>query len=92
MHAFFTSRTVSLRALVDNRFNNVIGNMMCHPDDMDGINRSCTLSVFKGTLDESEDPEGAIDVSRYAITVMNTKQFELVSHYLAFGISFRQVA
>ena len=34
----------------------------------------------------------ASDVSRYAITVSNTKQFQLVAQYLASGLSFLQVA
>jgi hypothetical protein len=32
------------------------------------------------------------DVSRYAITVTNTEQFQLVAQYLAAGLSFRQVS
>jgi hypothetical protein len=43
------------------------------------------------TLDSSEDATDAGDVSRYAITVTNTKQFQLVVQYLAVGLSFRQV-
>jgi hypothetical protein len=42
------------------------------------------------TLDSSEDAADAGDVSRYAITVTNSKHFQLVAQYLAAGLSFRQ--
>jgi hypothetical protein len=44
------------------------------------------------TLDSSEDVADASDVSRYAIIVTNTKQFQLVPQFLAAGPSFRQVS
>jgi hypothetical protein len=44
------------------------------------------------TLDSSEDAADAGDVSWYAITITNTKQFQLVAQYLAAGLSFRQVS
>jgi hypothetical protein len=65
--------------------------MMFHPEDMDGIIRARLLESFVLTLDSSEDAADAGDVSRYAITVTNTKQFQLVVQYLAVGLSFRQV-
>ncbi len=64
---------------------------MFHPEDMDGIIRARLLESFVLTLDSSEDAADAGDVSRYAITVTNTKQFQLVVQYLAVGLSFRQV-
>jgi hypothetical protein len=66
--------------------------MMFHPENMDGIIRACLLESFVPTLDSSEDAEDAGDVSWYAITVTNTKQFQLVAQYLAAGQSFRQVS
>ncbi|CAK9863083.1 unnamed protein product [Sphagnum jensenii] len=64
---------------------------MFHPEDMDGIARARLLESFVPTLDSSEDAANADDVSRYAINVTNTKQFQLVVQYLAAGLSFRQV-
>jgi hypothetical protein len=66
--------------------------MMFHPDDMDGITRARLLESFVPTLYSSEDAADAGDVSGYAITVTNTKQFQLVAQYLAAGLSFRQVS
>jgi hypothetical protein len=66
--------------------------MMFHPVDMDGITRALLLERFVPTLDSSEDAADAGDVSRYAITATNTKQFQLVAQYLAAGLSFRQVS
>jgi hypothetical protein len=42
--------------------------------------------------DSSEDAADAGDLSRYTITVTNTKQFQLVAQYLAAALSFRQVS
>jgi hypothetical protein len=70
----------------------VMGEMMFHPEDIDGITRSRLLESFVPTLDSSEDVTDAGDVSRYAITITNTKQFQLDSQYLAAGLSFRQVS
>jgi hypothetical protein len=66
--------------------------MMFHPEDMNGI-RARLHESFVPTLDSSEGAADAGDVSRYAITVTNTKkQFQLVAQYLAAGLSFRQVS
>ncbi|CAM6014690.1 unnamed protein product [Sphagnum balticum] len=65
--------------------------MMFHPEDMDGVTRARLLESFVSALDSSEDAADAGDVSRYAITVTNTKQFQLVVQYLAVGLLFRQV-
>jgi hypothetical protein len=67
MHAFAATRTLQLRVL------------MFHPEDMDGITRARLLESFVPTLDSSEDAADASDVSRHAITVTNTKQFQLVA-------------
>ncbi|KAH9563585.1 hypothetical protein CY35_05G133100 [Sphagnum magellanicum] len=45
---------------------------------MDGITRARLLESFVPTLDSSEDAGDAGNVSWYAITVTNTKQFQLV--------------
>jgi hypothetical protein len=82
-----------LRVLIDKDIADVIiGEMMFHPEDMDGITRTRLLESFVSTLDSSEDAADAGDVSRYAITVTNTKQFQLVAQYLAAGLSFSQVS
>jgi hypothetical protein len=93
MHAFAAPRTPQLRVLMDNDIVDVtIGEMMFHPEDMDGITRARLLERFVPTLDSSEDAANAGDVSRYAITVTNPKEFQLVAQYLAAGLSFRQVS
>jgi hypothetical protein len=93
MHAFAASRTAQLRVLIDKDIVDVIiSEMMFHPEDMDGITRARLLESFVPTLDSSEDAADAGDVSRYAITVTNTKQLQSVAQYLAAGLSFRQVS
>jgi hypothetical protein len=93
MHVFAGPRPPQLRVLIDKDIVDVIiGEMMFHREDMDGIIRALLLESFVRTLDSSEDAADAGDVSRYAITVTNTKQFQLVAKYLAAGLSFRQVS
>jgi hypothetical protein len=93
MHAFAAPRTPQVRVLIDKDIVEVIiGEMMFHPEDMDGITRARLLESFVPILDSSEDAADADDVSRYAITVTNTKQFQLVAQYLASGLLFRQVS
>jgi hypothetical protein len=93
MHAFSAPLTPQLRVLIDKDIvDAIIGEMMFHPEDMDGITRARLLEIFVPTLDSSEDAVDTGDVSRYAITVTNTKQFQLVAQYLAAGLSFRQVS
>jgi hypothetical protein len=93
MHAFAAPRTPQLRVLIDKDIVDVIiGEMMFHPEDMDGITRARLLESFVPTLDSSEDAADVGVVSRYAIIVTNTKQFQLVAQYLAAGLSFRQVS
>ena len=65
--------------------------MMFHPEDMVGITRAHLLVSSVPNLDSSEDAADAGNVSRYAIIVGNTKQFQLVAQYLADGLSLRQV-
>jgi hypothetical protein len=92
MHAFAAPRTPQLRVLIDKDIvDAIIGAMMFHPEDMDEITRARLLESLLPTLDSSEDAADACVVSRYAITVTNTKQFQLVAQYLAAGVSFRQV-
>ena len=92
MHVFSGPHTLPLRALIDKDIVDiVIGNMMFHLEDMVGITRAHPIVSFVPTLDYSEDAADAGNVSRYAIIVGNTKQFQLVAQYLASGLSFRQV-
>jgi hypothetical protein len=91
MHAFAAPLTPQLRVLIDKDIIDVIiGEMMFHPEDVDGITRARLLESFVPTLDSPDDAEDSGDGSRYAITVTNTKQFQLVAQYLAAGMSFRQ--
>jgi hypothetical protein len=66
MHAFAAPRTSQVSVLIDKDIVDVI---------MDEITRARLLESFVPTLDSSEDAADAGDVSRYAITVTNTKQF-----------------
>ena len=93
MHASAGPHTLPLCVLIDNDIVNIIiGDMMFHPEDMVGITRARLLAIFVPTLDSSEDAADAVNVSRYAIIVGNTKQFQLVAQYLAAGLLLRQVA
>ncbi len=64
---------------------------MFHLEDMDKIIQARLLESFVPTLDSSEDATDVGDISRYAITITNTKQYQLVVQYLAAGLSFHQV-
>ena len=66
--------------------------MMFHPEDMVGINRASLLASFVPALDSSKDAADAGNISRYAIIVGNTKQFQLLEQYLDSRLSFCQVA
>jgi hypothetical protein len=93
MHAFAAPRTPQLVVLIDKDiFGVIIGEMMFHTEDMDRITWARLLESFVQNLDLSEDAADEFDVSRYAITVTKTKQFQLVAQYLAAGPSFRQVS
>ena len=70
----------------------IIGDMMFHTEDFDGITWAQLLTRFVTTLDSSEDVADSEDVIRYAIIVINTKNFQLVAQYFAAGLSFHQVA
>ena len=92
MHAFVGPHSLPLRALIDKDIVDVIiGEMMFHPEDMDGVSRARLLTSFVPTLDSSEEADAG-DISRYAITVNNPKQLLLIAQYLATGLSFRQVS
>ena len=93
MHAFSGPHSLLLRALIDKDIVDIIvGGIMFHPEDMDGITRARLLTSFELTLDSSEDVAYAGNVSWYASIVSNTEQYHLVAQYLATGLSFRQVA
>ena len=89
MNSFSGPHTLPLRALIDKDIVDIIiCDMMFHPEDMVGITRARLLASFVPTLDSSEDAAYAGNVSRYAIIIGNTKQFQLVAQYLASGLSF----
>jgi hypothetical protein len=80
MYAFAAPRTPHLRVLIDKVIVDVIiGEIIFHPEYMDVITRARLLESFVSTLDSSEDAADVDDVSRNAITVTNTKQFQLVA-------------
>jgi hypothetical protein len=63
MHAFAAPRTPQLRVLIDKDIVDVIiGEMMFHPEDKDGITRARLLESFVSTLDSSEDAADATSV------------------------------
>jgi hypothetical protein len=54
MHAFAAPRTAQLRVLIDKDIVDVIiGEMIFHPEDVDGITRARLLENFVPTLDLS---------------------------------------
>ena len=93
MHAFSGTRGLPLRALVDKDIVDIIiGDMMFHSEDMDGITRARLIARFVPTLDSSKDAADAGNVSWCAIIVSYTKQSQLVAQYLASILSFHQVS
>ena len=68
----------------------IIGDMMFHPEDVDGVSCTRLLTSFVTTLHSSEKAD-AKKLSWYAINVSNSKQFLLIVQYLAAGLSFCQV-
>ena len=91
MHAFGESRSQPLRILIDQDIVNVIvGDMMFHPEDMNGVSRTRLLASSASTPHSSEKAD-AKKVSRYAINVSNAKHFLLIVQYLVGGLSFCRV-
>eukprot|EP00171_Calliarthron_tuberculosum_P001131 IDg1131t1 len=85
-------RVLPKRVLIDKGIVDVIiGDMMFHSEDMNGVSRARFLESSASTLDPSEAAQDSSNASRYSITIRNTKQFQLVAQYLAAGLSFRQV-
>ena len=73
MHVFASPHSLPLGALIDNYIVDIIiGDMMFHPEDMDGITQARLLASFVLTLDSSEDAADAGNVSWYAIIVSYT--------------------
>jgi hypothetical protein len=60
----------------------IIGEMLFHPDEQDGISQARALKLFAPNEDADEDG--------YIITIKNPLQFRLITKYLARGLSFRQ--
>ena len=93
LHAFSGPHSIPLRMLINKDIVDIIiGDMMFHPEDMDGVTRARLIAIFVPTLDSSEDAAESGDVSWYAIIISNTKQFQLFAQYFAAGLSFHQVA
>ena len=92
MHDFSGPHIIILGTLINKDiFNIIIVDVIFHLEDMDGVTLTRLLLSFVPNLYSSEDAADAGDVSRYAIIVSNTKQFQLVAQYLAAGLSFHQV-
>ncbi|KAH6578257.1 hypothetical protein BASA61_003987 [Batrachochytrium salamandrivorans] len=68
----------------------IIGNLMFHPDDVDGCTISRALSLFKRL--EADDDAGANDVDvnqdAYVVEIKTPKRFSLVVGCVALGASF----
>ncbi len=63
MHAFAAPRTPQVNVLIDKDIVDVIiGEMMFHPEDMDGITWAHLLKSFVPTLDSSKDAVSATSV------------------------------
>ena len=65
---------------------------MFNPEDLDVITQAPILAIFFLKIDYSEDSVDDGNASRYAIIVINTRQFNPVAKYLSSGISLHQVA
>ncbi|KAH6601738.1 hypothetical protein BASA61_001822 [Batrachochytrium salamandrivorans] len=72
----------------------IIGNLMFHPDDVDGCTISRALSLFKRL--EADDDAGANDVDvnqdAYVVEIKTPKRFSLVVGCVALGASFRMAS
>ena len=78
--------SLPLRALINKDIVDIIiGDIMFHPEDMDGITQARLLASFVPTLYSSEDAADMGNVSRYVIIVRNTKHFQFVAQSLREG-------
>ena len=67
----------------------IIGDMLFHPDDMDGISKARDLSLFK--LCESSDDD-VNSGEEYSVVIKTPKRFSLLIGTIALGASFRMAA
>ena len=64
-----------------------MGNMLFHPDDVDGVTHQRALSIFKADDSDPEDHGGV-----YIVEVKSVKRFQLAVKLVALGDSFRSVS
>ena len=87
LYAYAGPQSFPLHMLINKEiFDIILGNIMFHPKYLDGIPQSRFMESFVLTLDYSEDAADIGDISRYAIIISKTKQFQLVAQYLAAGM------
>ncbi|KAH9265975.1 hypothetical protein BASA83_010885 [Batrachochytrium salamandrivorans] len=106
--AFFTNREIPFIATLDAHFESerplqflinkdivdiIIGDLLFHPDDVEGISHTRALTLFKLAVDEEDnrDPEQQ-SVDNYVVTVKMTQRFNLCVRYIACGATFRMAS
>ncbi|KAH6577117.1 hypothetical protein BASA60_004196 [Batrachochytrium salamandrivorans] len=102
--AFFTNREIPFIATLDAHFESerplqflinkdivdiIIGDLLFHPDDVEGISHTRALTLFKLAVDKEDnrDPEQR-PVDNYVVTVKMTQRFNLCVRYIACGAMF----
>jgi hypothetical protein len=66
----------------------IIGQLLFHPDDVDGISHEQAMSIFKRLEDES----GVDNSADYTIYVNKFRQFSLCIKFIACGATFRMAS
>lgn len=69
----------------------VIGELLFHPDDVEGVTRERALNMFK----KLEDPSGANEVGQrevYELVLKTRRRFELCIKFVSCGASFRMAS
>lgn len=92
MPSFVRPRALLLRAHINSNIVDVIiGDTICHPDDMNGTSPASYISSLAPTPVPSDKEADAGGINQYVTIVINFKQLRLVARYVGVGLSFRQM-
>ena len=61
----------------------ILGKLLFHPDDVEGIMRERALSIFKNL-----DPDEAVEQDKHEVVLKTRRCFNLCIVFLSFGASF----
>jgi hypothetical protein len=100
---FFSSVTTTFRNSLDSHLERddcerfeidrgivreIIGGLLFHPDDVNGVTQTKTTSIFKSIEDESDSSSG----QAYVAIVRTGKRFQLCIKFISCGASFRMAS